>query len=82
MNKLVIVDEQMRAKLGKDESVAVCAADGTVLGLFIPAVPPGKANLHPEIDDEETAPRLPDGSRQYTTTEVLLHLLSQPRKAQ
>ena len=81
MSKLVIVDEQMRAKLGKDEPVMLCTADGTVLGCFVPAALQPKQNFHPEINTEESAPRMADGSRGYTTTEVLLHLLSQPRKA-
>ena len=75
MNKLVIVDEQMRAKLGQGEPVMVCAADGTVLGYFTPG-PPQKLKLEPQISEEEMARRMADPSPGYTTEEVIAYLKS------
>ncbi len=81
MSKLVIADDGMLKKLGKaDETAVIFAPDGTVLGCFVPAASQPKQNFRPEINTEESAPRMADGSRGYTTTEVLLYLLSQPRK--
>jgi hypothetical protein len=82
MSKLVIVDEQMRAKLGKDEPVMICTADGTVLGYFTPATPQ-KLNLQPQISIEELERRRADKtSPTYTTEEVLAYLKSLPKKEQ
>jgi hypothetical protein len=82
MNKLVIVDEQMRAKLGKDEPVMICTADGTVLGYFTPT-PPQKLNLQPQISEEELERRRAARSQGgYTTEEVLNYLKSLPKKDQ
>ncbi|MCI0702497.1 MAG: hypothetical protein L0241_15545 [Planctomycetia bacterium] len=76
MSKLIIVDEQMKAKLGKDEPVMICTADGTVLGYFTPT-PPQKLNLQPQISEEEMARRMADTtSPTYTTEEVISYLKS------
>jgi hypothetical protein len=75
MSKLVIVDEQMRAKLGKDEPAMICTADGTVLGYFTPT-PPQKLNLQPQISEEEMERRMADTSPGYTTEEVISYLKS------
>lgn len=77
MSKLIIADEQMRAKLGNaSEPVMICAADGTVLGYFTPTSPTQqKLKLEPQISEEEIARRLADTtSPTYTTEEVLRHL--------
>ncbi len=82
MNRLIVADDSMLRKLGRtDETAVIFAPDGTVLGCFVPAASQSEQTSHPEIYSEETAPRAADGSRLYTTTEVLLHVLSQPRKA-
>jgi hypothetical protein len=82
MSKLVIVTEEMRAKLGKDEPVMICTADGTVLGYFTPTAPPEKLNLQPQISEEEMARRMADTSPGYTTEEVVSYLKSLPKKGQ
>ena len=80
MSRLIFADDGMLKKLGEaDETAVIFAPDGRVLGCFVPAASQLKPNQHPLICDEEHAPRLADGSRAYTTTEVLLDLLSQPR---
>ncbi len=78
MSKLVIADEQMRAKLGNSsEPVMICAADGTVLGYFTPTTPAlTKLKLQPQISEEEMARRMADPSPGYTTEEVLSYLKS------
>jgi hypothetical protein len=73
MNRHIVVDEQMRAKLGKDEPVMLCSADGTVLGYFTPA-PPQKLDLQPQISEEELERRRADRSVGYTTEEVIRYL--------
>jgi hypothetical protein len=77
MNKLIIVDEQMRAKLAKvDEPELVCTEDGTVLGYFTPA-PPQKLNLQPQISEEELRRREEDTTcKLFTTEEVIAKLRS------
>lgn len=75
MSKLVIADEQMRAKLGNfSEPVMICTADGTVLGYFTPT-PPQKLKLQPQISEEELQRRRADTtSPTYTTEEVISYL--------
>jgi hypothetical protein len=74
MGKLIIVDEQMRAKLGKDEPAMICTADGTVLGYFTPT-PPQKLNLQPQISEEELRRREEDTTcKLYTAEEVIAKL--------
>ncbi|WP_171471717.1 hypothetical protein [Frigoriglobus tundricola] len=69
------MDEQMRAKLGKDEPVMICTADGVVLGYFTPTTQPQKLKLEPQIDEEEIARRLADRTPPtYTTEEVIIYL--------
>ena len=82
MARFVTLDEAMQKKFGVGEPLILCGADGKVLGCFVPAASQQNPNQQPQLYDEETAPRMPDGSRAYTTTEVLLHLLSQPRRPQ
>jgi hypothetical protein len=76
VSKLIIADEQLRAKLDKaGEPIMICAADGTVLGYFTPTTPtPAKLKLEPQISDEEMARRMADTSPGYTTEEVLEYL--------
>lgn len=76
MSRLIIADEQMRAKLAAgNEPVMICAADGTVLGYFTPTTPPQKLKLQPQISEEEIARRIADTtSPTYTTEEVLKYL--------
>lgn len=78
MSKLIIADEQMRAKLGTgNEPVMICAADGTVLGYFTPTTPPQKLKLQPQISEEELERRRADTtSPTYTTEEVIQYLKS------
>jgi hypothetical protein len=75
MSRLIIADEQMRAKLGTaDVPAMICTADGTVLGYFTPT-PPQKLNLQPQISEEEMARRMADTtSPTYTTEEVIRYL--------
>jgi hypothetical protein len=74
MSKHIVVDEQMRAKLGNPaEPVMICTADGTVLGYFTPA-PPQKLDLQPQISEEELERRRADRSVGYTTEEVIRYL--------
>jgi hypothetical protein len=74
MGKLIIVDEQMRAKLGKDEPAMICTADGTVLDYFTPT-PPQKLNLQPQISEEELRRREEDTTcKLYTAEEVIAKL--------
>ena len=76
MSGLIIVDEQMRAKLVKSNAPALlCTADGTVLGYFTPPAPLEKFKLQPQISEEEMARRMADtASPTYTTEEVMRHL--------
>ncbi len=78
VSKLIIADEQLRAKLGNaGEPVMICAADGTVLGYFTPTTPTQqKLKLQPQISEEELERRRADKSPGYTTEEVLTYLKS------
>jgi hypothetical protein len=77
MNRLIIADEQLRAKLGSGpDPVMICAPDGTVLGYFTPTGAQ-KPNLEPQISEEELERRRADRSKGgYTTEEVLNYLKS------
>ncbi|HEY1190749.1 MAG TPA: hypothetical protein VGE74_24170 [Gemmata sp.] len=76
MNRLIIADEAMQAKLMRaGEPVMICTADGTVLGYFTPTTPPQKLNLEPQISEEELARRLADrNAPTYTTEEIISDL--------
>ncbi len=80
MSKHIVVDEQMRAKLGNPaEPVMICTADGTVLGYFTPA-PPQKLKLQPQISEEELERRRADKtSPTYTTEEIISYLKGLPK---
>jgi hypothetical protein len=75
VNSLIIVDEQMSAKLGRaGEPAMICTTDGTVLGYFTP-VPPQKLNLQPQISEEELRRREEDTTcKLYTAEEVIAKL--------